>query len=205
MGGTAQPAVTNGPAGWRPALATMDLGQGPLEAVAMRTLVIYESMFGNTEHVARAIAEGVGNAEVVEVGLAPTRLPPDVGLVIIGGPTHVHGMSRGRTRSDAGHPVDRPIISPGIGIREWIDRVEPADVPIAAFDTRVGGPQLLTGSAAKSATHRLERRGFAVLAPESFVLERAPNDPFDQVPASELERARAWGQAIGSRSAVFAG
>lgn len=171
----------------------------------MRTLVIYESMFGNTEHVARAIAEGVGNAEVVEVGLAPTRLPPEVELVIVGGPTHVHGMSRGLTRRDAGNQVDRPVISPGIGIREWIDAAEPADVPIAAFDTRVGGPQLLTGSAAKSATHRLERRGFAVLPPESFVLERAPGDPFDQVPEAELERARAWGRAIAPRSAVVAG
>jgi hypothetical protein len=171
----------------------------------MRTLVIYESMFGNTEHVARAIAEGVGNAQVVEVGLAPTRLPPDVELVIVGGPTHVHGMSRGTTRLDAADRVDRPIISPGIGIREWIDAVEPADVPIATFDTRVGGPRLLTGSAAKSATGRLARRGFAVLAAESFVLARAPGDPFDEVPATELERARAWGRTLASRRPVAAG
>jgi len=170
----------------------------------MKALVVYESMFGNTEHVARAIAEGVGNAELVEVGRAPTRLPPDVELVIVGGPTHVHGMSRGTTRRDAGNRVDRPIISPGIGIREWIEAVEPDDVPIAAFDTRVGGPQLLTGSAAKSAAGRLGRRGFAVLAAESFVLERAPGDPFDQVPASELERARAWGRTLAARLPVSA-
>lgn len=162
----------------------------------MRTLVVYESMFGNTERVARAVAEGAGNAEIVEVGRAPNRLPPDVGLLIVGGPTHIHGMSRETTRLEAGSRIDRPVISPGPGIREWIELVQPTDLVAAAFDTRVGGPPILTGSAARAATARLRRRGFHVEPPASFVLERAPGAPFDQVPAAELDRARAWGRSL---------
>ena len=47
----------------------------------MRALVVYESILGNTEVVARAIATGLGAAdevEVVEVGAAPTSLPASV-------------------------------------------------------------------------------------------------------------------------------
>jgi flavodoxin len=46
-----------------------------------RALVIYESMYGNTEQIARAIGEGLAErmpVEVVEVGVAPTTLAAEV-------------------------------------------------------------------------------------------------------------------------------
>ena len=171
----------------------------------MRTLVVYESMYGNTEHVARAIAEGIADAELVEVGLAPTKLPPEVALLVVGGPTHAHGMTREGTRRDAGTRVDRPIVSPGIGIREWIDAVQPSDVIVAAFDTRIRGPQILTGSAARSATEQLRKRGFKTVPPESFVLARIGGEPFDQVSEAELDRARGWGRSLSTLLPVAAG
>jgi hypothetical protein len=67
----------------------------------MHALVVYESMFGDTEQVAHAIAEGVGTRAVVRVvaiGDAPTPVPDTVDLVVVGGPTHAFGMSR-RNRS----------------------------------------------------------------------------------------------------------
>jgi hypothetical protein len=73
-----------------------------------RALVIYESMYGNTEQIARAIGEGLGDrmqVEVVEVGAAPTTLAADVGLVVVGGPTHAFSMSR---RAPASRPPRRP-------------------------------------------------------------------------------------------------
>ena len=54
----------------------------------MRALVVYESMFGNTEAVARAIAEGIESsmhADVVEVGAAPSTVPADATLLVGGG------------------------------------------------------------------------------------------------------------------------
>ena len=162
----------------------------------MRTLVVYESMYGNTEHVARAIAEGLGDAEVVEVGAAPTHLPADLELLVVGGPTHAHGMTRERSRHDAAARVDQPVRSPGIGIREWIDAVQPAAAIAATFDTRIKGPKILTGSAASAASGKLRDRGFRLAPSESFVLEGMTGEPFDRVPTAELERARQWGRSL---------
>lgn len=162
----------------------------------MRTLVVYESMYGNTEHVARAIAEGLGDAEVVEVGAAPTHLPADLELLVVGGPTHAHGMTREGSRHDAAARVDQPVRSPGIGIREWIDAVQPAAAIAATFDTRIKGPKILTGSAASAASGKLRDRGFRLAPSESFVLEGMTGEPFDRVPTAELERARQWGRSL---------
>jgi hypothetical protein len=162
----------------------------------MRTLVVFESMYGNTEHVARAIAEGLGDAEVFEVGAAPTRLPDDLELLVVGGPTHARGMSRDRSRHDAGVRVDRPVRSTGIGIREWIDAVQPAKAMAATFDTRIKGPRILTGSAASAAGDKLRDRGFRLAPSESFVLEGVTGEPFDRMSSAELERARQWGRML---------
>ncbi len=77
----------------------------------MKALIVYESQFGNTEKVARAIAEGVatsGRVEVVAVDTAPTVLPDDVDLLLVGGPTHVFSMSRVQTRADAAKDAPTP-------------------------------------------------------------------------------------------------
>ena len=68
-----------------------------------RALVVYESMFGNTEAIAHAIAEGLSlqlAVELVEVSAAPTTLR-DVDLLVAGGPTHAFGLSRRSTRESA--------------------------------------------------------------------------------------------------------
>ncbi|MEO6585287.1 MAG: flavodoxin/nitric oxide synthase, partial [Knoellia sp.] len=70
----------------------------------MRSLVVYESVWGNTEQVARAVAAGLGvvmTVEVVDVGIAPTTPGDDVDLLVVGGPTHTFSMSRPGTRSEA--------------------------------------------------------------------------------------------------------
>ena len=57
----------------------------------MKALVVYESMFGNSEQVARAIGAGLAEnmeVDVTAVATAPATVPPDVSLVVIGGPTH---------------------------------------------------------------------------------------------------------------------
>ncbi len=162
----------------------------------MRTLVVYESMYGNTEHVARAIAEGIGDAEVVEVGAAPTSLPAELELLVVGGPTHAHGMSRDWSRHDAAARVDQPVRSSSIGIREWIEAVRPSGAIAATFDTRVNGPRILTGSAASAASGKLRDRGFRLAPSESFVLEGVKGEPFDRISSAELERARQWGRAL---------
>jgi hypothetical protein len=60
-------------------------------------------MWGNSELVAHAVAEGVAEVmpvDVLDVVAAPVDLD-DVTLVLVGGPTHGHATSRQKTRRDA--------------------------------------------------------------------------------------------------------
>ena len=73
----------------------------------MRAVIVYESMFGNTHAIADAVGKGLEPMlEVVVVPLAEAggeRLG-DADLLVVGGPTHFHGMSRPRSRKwAAGH------------------------------------------------------------------------------------------------------
>jgi hypothetical protein len=164
----------------------------------MRALVVYESMFGNTRDIASAVADGLrtaGDVETVEVGVAPSRPPADVDLLVVGGPTHAFGMTRASTRADAARQAGGAVVSAGIGVREWLDGVGalPPGLAVAAFDTRVARPQV-PGSAARAMHRRLRHLGATPVVPaRSFWVAgtRGPLEP------DERERARAWGAEVG--------
>lgn len=160
-----------------------------------RALVVYESMFGNSEKVARAVADGV--AEVMPVRMAEvTSAPTDlegIDLVVAGGPTHAFSMSREATRRDA-RVQGAPAGSVETGLREWL-----AGLPdehgrwFAAFDTRVTKVRRLPGSAAHSAARVGRRHGFSqAIAPQSFYVL----DVEGPLAEGELERAHTWGAAV---------
>nr|BFE79344.1 hypothetical protein GCM10020093_019450 [Planobispora longispora] len=121
----------------------------------MRALVVYESMFGNTQTIARAIADGLATrmaVDVVEIGAAPAAVPGDVDLLVVGGPTHAFGMSRPNTRQSAVQQATSGLVSKGQGMREWLTAL-PGGAPraaAAAFDTRVKIP-LIPGAARRGA------------------------------------------------------
>ena len=74
----------------------------------MRALVVYESMYGNTKEIAAAVADGLSTrmpVQLTEVGAAPTVLADDIGLLVVGGPTHAHGMSKPESRASAAERV----------------------------------------------------------------------------------------------------
>jgi nucleoside-diphosphate-sugar epimerase len=54
---------------------------------------------------------------------------------------------------------------------------------------------MLTGMAARGVARRLRRRGYDVVATESFLVEDAEGPLED----GELERARAWGEELARR------
>lgn len=151
-----------------------------------------------------AIDTGIGDrasVELVEVGAAPAELAADIGLLVVGGPTHLHGMSSAKSRVSAATRVSEPIVSTRIGMREWLEALPAAPRGIigAAFDTHTNGPELLTGSAAKGAARTLKAKGYRVVeAPASFVLAGPAEPVVDRIPADELERARAWGRTLGA-------
>src|ERR671924_1273561 len=99
-----------------------------------RALVIFESMFGNTRTIAEAVAEGLSSrfaTDLTEVSVAPTRIPEDVSLVVVGGPTHAFGLTRPRTREDAARQADAPVVSARIGVREWLGAIGRSDMGAA--------------------------------------------------------------------------
>lgn len=163
----------------------------------MRALVVYESMFGNTEAVARAVAGGIMtsmHADVVEVGTAPHTVPADVTLLVVGGPTHAFSMSWPSTRRDAAGRAT-VVIAHDRGIREWLGGLPGVITPTAAtaFDTR--STARLTGSAARAVGRRLDRLGYAmVTAPMSFRVSDVTGPMVD----GELDRAHEWGKTLGA-------
>lgn len=167
----------------------------------MRALVVYESMFGNTEAVARAVAGGIQESmavDIVEVGAAPDAVPEDVSLLVVGGPTHAFGMSRPATRIDAARQA-LTIISLERGIREWLKGLpaRTSATQATAFDTRV--TSRVTGSAARVASRRLGRLDYPlVAAPEGFRVTGVRGPLID----GELDRARVWGMALGAAVAA---
>ena len=83
----------------------------------MRAVVVYESMFGDNRQVAQAIAAGLGErgvtAETVEVGAAPTVVPAEVDLLVVGAPNHAWSLPRPSTRSGRGRQDRRAAGQPG--------------------------------------------------------------------------------------------
>jgi len=168
----------------------------------MRALVVYESMYGNTRSVAEAIADGLGEeatVRVVRVADTDAALGPDTDLLVIGGPTHAHGMSRPATRraavTDAAKAGRNLTVEPdaaGDGVRELLDRRPALGGAAAAFDTRLQGPAWFTGRGSKGIARGLRRLGCSLVArPESFLVTKQ-----NRLVDGELERARQWGVAL---------
>jgi flavodoxin len=170
----------------------------------MKAVVVYESMYGNTHLVADAIAAGIRDVGGSEVVVAPVDTADDVlldgaDLLVVGGPTHVHGMSRESTRKaavEAAHKDGSDLtVEPdaeGDGLREWFDELGELGTAAAAFDTRLDAPPALTGRASKGIGRRLRKHGCElVVDPESFVVTK-----HNHLLADEGEHAREWGHAL---------
>jgi hypothetical protein len=172
----------------------------------MSAIVVYESIYGNTRAVAEAVAEGLGDATVLSVHDALGRAG-EADLLVVGGPTHMHGLATLQSRKmavaaaheDGGAAVE-PRADEEPGLRSWLhDLPHVKGIHAAAFDTRLDKSPWLTGVAAHALARRLRRRGYEVLGSESFLVEDSEGPLQD----GELERARAWGAelaAIAARS-----
>jgi flavodoxin len=162
----------------------------------VKALAVYESMWGNTEQVARAVAAGVGESyqvEVFEVSDAPKDPGPEVSLIVAGGPTHAFSMSRPNSRTDAhSHGADHG--TEGFGLREWLEQLPAGEHPqvIATFDTKVKKAKFMPG-AARSAAKVAEQHGYHRAAhAESFYVQHSEGPLVD----GEIERATQWGRQI---------
>ena len=144
----------------------------------MKALVVYDSMYGNTEKVAKAIGGAIsGNVRVLR-GNEVT--PPDlesIDLLIVGSPTQ------------GGRPT-KPI-------QDFLDRVSESAIKganVAAFDTRFSSKWVkIFGYAAGRIARNLEKQGGVLtVPPEAFFVE-GTKGPLKE---GELERAASWVKGI---------
>jgi len=150
----------------------------------LRTLVVYDSAFGNTGRIARAIGDAAGSFGEASVA-NPQAIEPlacqRADVLFVGAPTQLHRMSE-----------------PMRAFLKALPRGFLGGMPAAAFDTRYLRSRWLTGSAATGVARELRRLGCRlVVPPESFfVLGReGPLEP------GEEERAHRWAQAVLERAA----
>ena len=169
----------------------------------MRALVVYESMFGNTERVAQAVADELArwmDVDLREVSQAPAAihdLADMVDLIVVGGPTHAFSLSRPSTREGAiGRGATQG--SAEVGVREWLEALPcgPHSESLATFDTRVSKVRHLPGSAARKAERITRSHGYPrALSRESFYVE----DVSGPLLPGELDRAREWAADLALR------
>jgi Flavodoxin domain len=164
-------------------------------------LVVYESMYGNTKAIAEAVAEGLSDWDVSVRSVHEEGIGLDgVELLVVGGPTHMHGLSSSMSRKQAaqagdedGHAGVQPSATQGPGLRRWLrDLSDRKGVSAAAFDTRLDRSAALTGSAARGIARRLRGHGYEIVGTQSFLVEDAEG-PLEH---GELERARTWGATL---------
>ena len=174
----------------------------------MRALVIYESMYGNTRVVASNIADGLrGTYEVtlVPVAAATADLIAQADLLVVGAPTHMHGLSTASSRQLARKAAAKPesglTLDPdadGLALRDWLGGLAGGHGLAAAFDTRLAGAPVLTGRASRGISRLLRRHGYRLITPpESFVVTKL-NTLIDGEPS----RARAWGEALAAAAGL---
>lgn len=162
----------------------------------MKAIVVYESHWGNTAAVARAIAEGIGpDARVLATDEAVGPALDGVELLVAGAPVMMFSLpsesARERVELDRkGPPGDasRPVL------RTWLDGLPSAQgVKAAAFDTRL---RWTPRGAIGTIESKLRGAGYEVLTKgEGFVLQGT----YGPLREGELDRARAWGQELASR------
>jgi flavodoxin len=163
----------------------------------MKALIIYDSMFGNTERVAQAMALALADkAEVTAQRVGDVNPVEFTGLdlLIVGSPTQG--------------------FQPTPAIKKLLDALPTQGlqgVKVAAFDTRIAieevGSRFLTvmvnffGYAAKPIANRLQKKaGALIAAPEGFIV-KGKEGPLQE---GELERAVQWARQLATISTLAA-
>jgi hypothetical protein len=181
----------------------------------MDVVIVYESMFGNTHAVAEAVAAGIADTDpaaqvaVLPVAEATAGDVAGAGLLAVGAPTHMRGMSSEFSRRkgleaqeqaarEKGAGFTHEPAAGGPGVRDWLGSLPPASPGqlAAAFDTRAG--VRFAGGAARGIAKRLRHGGYQLAAsPEGFII----TDTEGPLREGELARAREWGAGLVRRPA----
>jgi len=160
----------------------------------MKAVVVYESLWGNTAAVARAIAEGIGGgtpalstAEATPAGVAGAD------LIVAGSPIIGFRMPSEKMRENIRVSPGKSSRPPDLShppLRLWLEALPGGRGRGAAFETRVRGPW---GNATNAISKGLEEKGYRPLGKPSGFIVKGTYGPLRD---GEVERARAWGAEL---------
>lgn len=161
----------------------------------MKAVVVYESLWGNTAAVARAIAEGLGEGTpALTTDAALPEAIADADLIVAGAPVLAFSLPTDAMRdsvasSEVGAPTPPDLAHPSL--RSWLDSLPAGAGNCAAFETRIWwSPRGATGDIEK----RLQRAGRRIVSKaHRFVVK----DKYGPLRDGEVERARQWGVELG--------
>lgn len=138
----------------------------------MRSIVIYDSNYGNTERVARVLARGLerggGEVDCLKIDRVDAGDLRGYDFIAVGGPTHM--------------------IRPSKQMKEFLDRLDSVDLNGKkgfAFDTRnesrMNGRQWLAleNSAARVIEGAMKRRRVRILRPRQSAIVEGREGPLD--------------------------
>lgn len=165
----------------------------------MNTIVVYESHWGNTAAIARAIAEGIGpGARALSTAEATGAELSGVQLIVAGAPLLGFSLPTESMLKSIAASADRDPVPPDLAhpsMRAWLETLPQGAGLAAAFETRIWWSP---GSAAGAILQRLKAHGYAPLAsPERFVV----TDKYGPLGDGELARASTWGAELATLAA----
>ncbi len=153
----------------------------------MKALVVYDSVFGNTEQVAYAIRDSLdSDVEVLRVGDAKHKRLAGLDYLIVGSPTRAFNPTKAITTFLKKMPRDS---LKGIKVAAFDTRLDTEDVNSSVLNVFVN----LFGYAAKPIADRLQKKGGTLVSPpEGFYVEDTEGPLRDD----ELERAATWTEQL---------
>lgn len=166
----------------------------------MKTVVVYESHWGNTEAIARAIADGIGpGAVALTTDAAVGDAIADADLIVAGAPVMALRLPTDETLAKLGDDDKEP--KPDVShpsLRDWLAGLPHRTGFGAAFETKLRwSPGGATGAIEKGLATAGYRR---LTSGRKFVVKGGQGPLRD----GELEAARAWGAEL-ARAITAAG
>jgi len=155
----------------------------------MKTLVIYDSVFGNTEKVAQEIANSLSSSREVTI-LRVGSVKPDnlsgIDFLIVGSPTRAFRPTQEMTKFLDNLPRNS---LRNIKIASFDTRIDPNDVksPILTVSAK------LFGYAAKPIAEKLVKKGGVLVCPPEGFFVNASEGPLRD---GELARAAEWAKQV---------
>jgi len=144
----------------------------------MKALIVYDSVYGNTEKIAKAIGGAInGGARLLRASEVDHSELESINLLIVGSPTQ------------GGRPTP--------AIQDFFQRVSESAIKginVAAFDTRMSTRWVgIFGYAAGKIAGNLKGKGGSLVVPPEGFFVKGSKGPLKE---GELERAASWAKSL---------